>query len=270
MAEEVGLMSGDEEETQINDGEDSFQTCHALTTADCCSTEPLQGSSNEEKERSIVPARLSVLSSKAIACEKTLIGHQFIAHNKVQNIAPGFTEYHSTDANMPLAASSYPVAICKLMPVDTSSPCSESLLWNSNQKSEESQLSGAAKESALPQNLASLLVSGFSCCRTWNSKTELTLEGPLKVWTPCSLSQTIWMKTMKVTETIEKQKQEEKERYQLQLAMYRRLLLLRSIRSLHKQLEQQQARLQECYGMVINTKKEVLKHIRSTSPSPSP
>lgn len=71
-------------------------------------------------------------------------------------------------------------------------------------------------------------------------------------------------------ETLESKKKEEKEKYRLQLAMYRRLVLLRSIRSLHKQLEQQQARLQECYGVVINTKKEVLKHIRSTLPSPSP
>ncbi|CAM4589031.1 unnamed protein product [Lepidochelys kempii] len=67
----------------------------------------------------------------------------------------------------------------------------------------------------------------------------------------------------------EEEMQNNDEKYPFQASMYRRLLLLRSIRSLHKQLEQQQARLQECYGTVINTKKEVLKHICSTSASPS-
>ncbi|XP_028941163.1 UPF0500 protein C1orf216 homolog [Antrostomus carolinensis] len=106
-------------------------------------------------------------------------------------------------------------------------------------------------------------LGGLSCLATVSNLQPVGMA-------PCGLGRVIWMKTAKVMETLENKKKEEKEKYRLQLAMYRRLLLLRSIRSLHKQLEQQQARLQECYGMVIHTKKEVLKHIRSTSPSPSP
>ncbi|KAG6926475.1 chromosome 1 orf 216 [Chelydra serpentina] len=264
MAEKVGLMSGDEEEMQNNDEKYQFQACYTLTTADCCSANDLLSSPNEERER------LSISSSKAIECKKTIIEQQFITHNKAQNIAPGFTEYHSTDANISLAGSSYPEAIGTLKPVAISTPCPESLPCDCNKYSEELPPVGAAKESEAPQNIASLLVSGLSCCHTWSSSTALTWNNTKEDMAPCSVGQTTWMKTMKVKEIIEKRKLEEKERYQLQVAMYRRLLLLRSIRSLHKQLEHQQARLQECYGTVINTKKEVLKQICSTSTSPSP
>ncbi|XP_039377890.1 uncharacterized protein LOC120396838 isoform X2 [Mauremys reevesii] len=210
MAEKVGLMSGDEEEMQNNDEKYPFQACYTLTTADGCSANDLLSSPNEERER------LSISSSKAIECKKTLIEQYFITHNKAQNIAPGFTEYHSTDANISLAGSSYPEAICTLKPVAISSPCPESLHCDCNKYSEELQPAGAAKESEAPQNIASLLVSGLSCCHTWSSSTALTWNNTKEDMAPYSVGQTTWMKTMKVKEIIEKRKLEEKERYQLQ------------------------------------------------------
>ncbi|XP_064908508.1 UPF0500 protein C1orf216 homolog [Columba livia] len=137
----------------------------------------------------------------------------------------------------------------------TSSGCSASSL--------SASLNEDKGSSAVPERLSILSSKAMAHVTQAGSNVEGNTA-------PCSPSQAIWMKTAKVMETLENRKKEEKEKYRLQLAMYRRLLLLRSIRSLHKQLEQQQARLQECYGTVINTKKEVLKHIRSTSTSPSP
>nr|XP_025035102.1 uncharacterized protein LOC112543982 [Pelodiscus sinensis] len=233
MAEKVGLMSRDEEEMQNNDEKYPFQACYTLSTADCCSANDLLSSPNEERER------LSISSSKDRECKKTLIGQQLITHNKAQNIAPGITGYHSTDANISLAGSSSPEEICTLKPVGISSPCPESLHCDLNKYSEELQPAVVAKKSEeASQNIASLL----SCCRSWSPSAALTWNNTKEDMATCSLGQTTWMRTIQVKGIIEQRKLEEKERYQLQVAMYRRLLLLRSIRSLHKQLEQQQSR----------------------------
>ncbi|XP_025940262.1 uncharacterized protein LOC112974958 [Apteryx rowi] len=269
MAEKVGLMPRDEEEIQNNGDEDPFQSCDAVAAPSSCPASPLLASLREGKGSSAVPEGLSVLSSLAMAQEKAPAGPEIFSGDKAQSTASRFSEYLSTDINMLLGGSSHLVAVCKLEPVGISSPCSENLHWDCSQNSAESQLPRASNGSHEPQTVAALLVSKLGCCHAGAPNTQHTCSGTEDDTIPCSLGQAIWMKTTKVMETLEKRKKEEKEKYRLQLAMYRRLLLLRSIRSLHKQLEQQQARLQECYGTVINTKKEVLKHICSTSPSPS-
>ncbi|XP_074996801.1 uncharacterized protein LOC142078245 [Calonectris borealis] len=258
MAETVGVMPRDEEEIQNNsDDEDPFPKRGAVTASPGCSPSPLLASLNEDKGSSAVPERLSVLSSKAVAQAKALAGPEMASGSQPQRTASGLAEHHPTAVDTSLRGSSYPVAVGNLQPVDIASLCSESPCCDGDPSSEVPQVPrvpGGAGEP--PQAVTALPGSDPGDCHT-----------PQAPW---SLGQVIWTKTAKVVETLENKKKEEKEKYRLQLAMYRRLLLLRSIRSLHKQLEQQQARLQECYGMVINTKKEVLKHICSTSPSPSP
>ncbi|XP_062424043.1 UPF0500 protein C1orf216 homolog [Rhea pennata] len=270
MAEKVGLMPKDEEEIQNNGDEDPFQNCDAVTACSSCPASSLLANLHEGKGSSAAPEGPSILSSLAMVQEKAPAGPEIINGDKAQSTASGFSEYLSTDVSVSLGGLSHLVAVCKLESVAISSPCTESLCWDCSQNSEESQLPRASSSSHEPRTITALLVSKFSCCHAGACNMQHTCSGTEDDTVPCSLGQAIWMKTTKVMETLEKRKKEEKEKYRLQIAMYRRLLLLRSIRSLHKQLEQQQARLQECYGTVINTKKEVLKHIRSASPSPAP
>ncbi|XP_075584424.1 UPF0500 protein C1orf216 homolog [Pelecanus crispus] len=267
MAETVGVMPRDEEEIQNNsDDEDPFLNCDAVMASAGCSASPLLASFNEDKGRSAVPERLSVLSSKAVAQAKALAGPEMVSGSQAQRTASGLAEHHPTAVNALLGGSSYPAAPGNLQPVDITSPCSKSPCCDVDLNLEVLQVprvpSGASKT---PQAVTALPGSNPGGCHT--SQAGNSAKDDMSA---CSLGQVIWTKTAKVTETLENKKKEEKEKYRLQLAMYRRLLLLRSIRSLHKQLEQQQARLQECYATIINTKKEVLKLICSTSPSPSP
>ncbi|XP_054674060.1 UPF0500 protein C1orf216-like [Grus americana] len=267
MAETVGVIPRDEEDIQNNsDDEDLFLTCDAVTVSPGCSSSPSLASLNEDKGSSTVPERLSVLSSKAVAQAKALTGPEMVSGGQAQRTASELAEHHPTTVSASLGGSWYPTAVDNLQPGGVASLCSKSPCCDGNPSLEAPQVPrvpGGASES--PQAVAALPTSDPGGCHM------LQVGSGMKGDTaPCSLGQAIWTKSAKVMETLESKKKEEKEKYRLQLAMYRRLLLLRSIRSLHKQLEQQQARLQQCYGVVINTKKEVLKHIRSTSPSPSP
>ncbi|XP_031445205.1 uncharacterized protein LOC116226443 [Phasianus colchicus] len=259
MAEEACAVTRDEEETQKNCDEDPFRD--AETAFPDCYARLSEGNRGSE-----MPERLSVLSSKAVAQAKALAGPSaVITGNQAQSKA----KHHLIAVSASAGGSSCSTTVCKPKPGGLASPCSESIYCSCEQDSEASSVRGVPEEAGEPPRaVVALLVNNLRCCHVpadsaW--PVESCTEG-----SPCSLSSAIWMKTTTVMETLESKKKEEKEKYRLQLAMYRRLLLLRSIRSLHKQLEQQQARLQECYGTVINTKKEVLKHIRSTLPSPSP
>ncbi|KAM6101522.1 uncharacterized protein LJ206_002906 [Theristicus caerulescens] len=255
MAETVGVMPRDEEEIQNNsDDEDSLLNHGAVMASPVSSASPLVANLNEDKGSSAVPERLSVLSSKAVAQAKAFAGPEMVSGSQAQRTASGLAEHHPTAVNASLGGSSYLAAVSNLQPVGIASPCSTSPCCDGDQSSEVPQVPRASGGASDPGGCRTLQVRS-------SSKGDTAA---------CSLGWVIWTKTTKVMETLENKKKEEKEKYQLQLAMYRRLLLLRSIRSLHKQLEQQQARLQECYGTIINTKKEVLKHIRSTSPSPLP
>ncbi|XP_072185750.1 uncharacterized protein [Excalfactoria chinensis] len=263
MAEETSAVTRDEEETQKNCDEDPF---HDAETAlpDCCA------GLSEGNRSSEVPERLSVLSSKAVAQAKALAGRSVVISGcQAQSKASALAQHHLMAVNASVGGLPCSTTICKPKPGDLASPCSESVYCSHDQGSEASCVPGVSEGAGKPPRaVVALLVNNFGCCHVPADSVqpvESCIEG-----SPCSLGSAIWMKTTTVMETFENKKKEEKEKYRLQLAMYRRLLLLRSIRSLHKQLEQQQARLQECYGMVINTKKEVLKHIRSTLPSPSP
>ncbi|KAM6208939.1 uncharacterized protein WM294_017911 [Sarcoramphus papa] len=265
MAETVGVIPRDEEEIQNNsDDEDPFPNCDAVMASPSCSASPSLASLNEDKGSSAVPERLSILSSKAVAQAKALTGPEMVSGGQAQRTASGLADHHPTAVNASLGGSSYPTVAGNLQPVGIASLCSESPCCNGDPSSEVPQVPRVpGRAGKLPQAVTALPGTDPGGCHTQQAGSGA--KGP-----PCSLGQVIWTTTAKVMETLENKKKEEKEKYRLQLAMYRRLLLLRSIRSLHKQLEQQQARLEECYGMVINTKKEVLKHIRSTSPSPSP
>ncbi|XP_063180034.1 UPF0500 protein C1orf216 homolog [Chroicocephalus ridibundus] len=267
MAETVGVIPRDEDEIQNNsDDEDPFPNCDEVAASPGCFASPSLASLNEDKGSSAVPERLSILSRKAVAQAKALTGPEMVSGGPAQRAASGLAEHHPTAVNASLGGSSYPAEVGNLQPVGIASPCSESPCCDGNLSLEVLQVPwvpGGADEP--PQPDAALPGSDTGGCHTPQAGSRVKGDTD-----PCSLGRAIWTKTVKVTESLENKKKEEKEKYRLQLAMYRRLLLLRSIRSLHKQLEQQQARLQECYGMVINTKKEVLKHIRSTSPSPSP
>ncbi|KAM6446145.1 uncharacterized protein O9250_012621 [Rhynochetos jubatus] len=267
MAGTVGVMPRDEEEIQNNsDGEDPLLNCDAVTASPSCSASPSLVRLNEDKGSSAVPERLSILSSKAVAQAKVLAGPEVVSGDRVPRAASGLAENHPTAVNAPLDGCLYSAEVNNLRHVGIASPCSESPCCDGDPILEVPQIpwvpSGASK---MPQAVTDLTRTNPGSCHMQHVGTSAR-GNP----SPCSLSQIIWTKTAKVMETLENKKKEEKEKYRRQLAMYRRLLLLRSIRSLHKQLEQQQARLQECYGTVIHTKKEVLKHIRSTSPSPSP
>uniref|UniRef100_H3BA82 Chromosome 1 open reading frame 216 n=1 Tax=Latimeria chalumnae TaxID=7897 RepID=H3BA82_LATCH len=57
----------------------------------------------------------------------------------------------------------------------------------------------------------------------------------------------------------ERFKEQEKERHQAQLIMYRRLALLRWIRSLQQKIIDQQNRLQENYDTILDNRKELLR-----------
>ncbi|XP_043915894.1 UPF0500 protein C1orf216 homolog [Protopterus annectens] len=57
-------------------------------------------------------------------------------------------------------------------------------------------------------------------------------------------------------------KEREKEKHQVQLIMYRRLALLRWIRSLQQKVIDQQNRLQASYDTILDNRKELLKYIR--------
>ncbi|XP_074003030.1 uncharacterized protein [Numenius arquata] len=267
MAETVDVIPRDEDKSQNNsDDEDPFLNCDDIAACPGCSASPSLASLNEDKGSSAVPERLSVLSSKAMAQAKALTGPEMVSGDQAQKTASELAEHRPTAVNPSLGASSYPATVGNLQPVGIASLCSENPYCDGNSSSNMLQVPwvpGVVGEP--PQAVATPSGSDPRGC----DKLQVG-SGMKRDTAPTSLGQAIWMKTAKVTETLESKKKEEKEKYRLQLAMYRRLLLLRSIRSLHKQLEQQQARLQECYGTVINTKKEVLKHIRSTSPSPSP
>ncbi|KAM6410229.1 uncharacterized protein J5M81_000684 [Pluvialis apricaria] len=267
MAETVGVIPRGEEKTQNNsDDKDPFPDCDVVTASPGCSASPSLASLNEDEGSSAVPERLSVLSSKAVAHAKALTSPEMVSGGQAQRTTSGLAEHHPIAVNASLGGSLYPEAVSNPRPVGIASPCSESPCCFDNPSSEVLQVPwvpGGAGEP--PKAVTGLPGAGPGGCHT-----PQVGSGTKGDTAPCSPGRAIWTKAMKVTETLENKKKEEKEKYRLQLTMYRRLLLLRSIRSLHKQLEQQQARLQECYGMVINTKKEVLKHIRSTSPSPSP
>ncbi|XP_057226415.1 uncharacterized protein LOC130576061 [Malurus melanocephalus] len=256
MAQTAAVISRDEEEIQnSSEDEDRFLTPDAVTASPGCSASPSLDTLNEDKRSSAGPERLSVLSSRAVAQGKALAGPEMVSAGQAQSAAPGLAEHPLAAADASLGVSSYPIVSDDLLPEDiaslptTSPPCDGEL------SSEVLQAPKVTGEAGTDPGDGHMQQAGSS------SKGNAV---------SCSLGHVIWMKSTKVMETLENKKKEEKEKYRLQLSMYRRLLLLRSIRSLHRQLEQQQARLQECYGMVIETKKEVLKQICSTSPSPSP
>ncbi|XP_032569327.1 uncharacterized protein LOC116799958 [Chiroxiphia lanceolata] len=256
MAETVAVIPTDEEEIQNNsDDEDRFPNHDTVTASLGCTASPSLASLNEDRGSSTVPERLSILSSKAMAQVKALTGPEMIRGGQAQRTASGLAEHHLTAVDVSLGGLLYPVVVGNLQPVDIGSLCSKS------SSSEVLQVPGVLCEAGEPPQAETDQKDCY---------TQQVGSGTSGNTASCSLGHVIWMKTTTVMETLENKKQEEKEKYRLQLAMYRRLLLLRSIRSLHRQLEQQQARLQECYGTVINTKKEVLKHICSASPSPSP
>ncbi|TRZ25425.1 hypothetical protein HGM15179_001743 [Zosterops borbonicus] len=257
MAGTAAVVSRDEEEIQNGSSdEDRFLTHDAVSASPGCSVSPLLDSLNEDKGSSAVPERLSVLSSRAVAQLKALTVPEMVSGGQEQRTASGLAEHRLAAVDALLGSSSCPAETDNLLPVDLVSLHAKSSCCRGKLSSEALQAPG------LPRGASEDAWAGTDLQRA-GSSTESSVAS-------CSLDRVIWMKTTTVMETLENKKKEEKEKYRLQLAMYRRLLLLRSIRSLHRQLEQQQARLQECYGTVINTKKEVLKHICSTSPSPSP
>ncbi|KAM9285909.1 uncharacterized protein FYN16_014845 [Cariama cristata] len=266
MAETVGVIPRDEEEIQNNSGdEDPFPNRDAVTASTSCSTRPSLASLKEDKGSSAVPERPSVLSSKAVVQAKALAGPEVVSSGQAQRTAFELAEHHPTAVHASVGGLSYPTAVVNLQAVGIASLCSESPCCDGDLSLEVlhvPRVLGGARE---PLQTVTVLTGTDS----GGCPMQQAGSGAKGDMAPCSLGQVIWTKTTKVMETLENKKKEEKEKYRLQLAMYRRLVLLRSIRSLHKQLEQQQARLQECYGTVINTKKEVLKHIRSASPSPS-
>ncbi|XP_068251875.1 uncharacterized protein [Nyctibius grandis] len=267
MAETVGVITRDEEEIQNNsDDEDPFPNRDTVMASPGCSASPSLASLNEDKGSSAVPERLSVLSSKAVAQAKALTGPEMVSGGQAQRTASGLAEHHPTAVNASLGGSSYPMVVSNLQPVGIVSLCSKSPCCNGDLSSEVPQIPKVPGGVSEPPHA----VTALPGTDPGDCHVQQAGSGAKGNTAPCSPGRVIWTKTAKVVEALENKKKEEKEKYRLQLAMYRRLLLLRSIRSLHKQLEQQQARLQECYGTVINTKKEVLKHIRSTSPSPSP
>ncbi|XP_048469126.1 UPF0500 protein C1orf216 homolog isoform X2 [Rhincodon typus] len=57
-------------------------------------------------------------------------------------------------------------------------------------------------------------------------------------------------------------KEQEKEKHQTQVIMYRRLALLRWIRNLQQKVMDHQSRLQESYDTILNNRKELLKFIK--------
>ncbi|XP_067863107.1 UPF0500 protein C1orf216 homolog [Heptranchias perlo] len=57
-------------------------------------------------------------------------------------------------------------------------------------------------------------------------------------------------------------KEQEKEKHQTQVNMYRRLALLRWIRNLQQKVMDHQNRLQESYDTILNNRKELLKYIK--------
>uniref|UniRef100_A0A8C4SLI1 Chromosome 1 open reading frame 216 n=1 Tax=Erpetoichthys calabaricus TaxID=27687 RepID=A0A8C4SLI1_ERPCA len=57
----------------------------------------------------------------------------------------------------------------------------------------------------------------------------------------------------------ERFKAQEKERHQVQLTMYRRLALIRWIRSLQQKVAEQQGRLQESYDIILENRKVLLR-----------
>lgn len=256
MAGTAAVLSRDEEEIQkSSDDEDQFPIHDAVSASAGCSASPSLDSLDEDKGSSAVPERLSVLSSRAVAQLKALSGPEMVSGGQAQRAAPGLSEHPLAAVDALLGSSSCPAAVDNLLPVDLASLHAESPCCHGKLSSK------ALQAPRLPSEAGEAAWAGADTQQA-GSSTEGSVAS-------CSLGRVMWMKTTTVMETLENKKKEEKEKYRLQLAMYRRLLLLRSIRSLHRQLEQQQARLQECYGTVINTKKEVLKHICSTSPSPS-
>ncbi|KAJ7415232.1 hypothetical protein WISP_79072 [Willisornis vidua] len=262
MAEPAAVIPGDEEEIQNDsDDEDRFLNHDTVTASPGCSASPSLASLKEDVGSSTVPERLSILSSKAVAQVKALTDLKMVSGGQDQRTASGLAEHHLTSVDASLGGSLYPVTVGNLQPMDIASLCSRSSCCNGELSLDVLQVPKVPCEASEPPQAG----TNQGDCHKQHAGSGI--EGDMA---SCSLGHVIWMKTTKVMETLENKKQEEKEKYRLQVAMYRRLLLLRSIRSLHRQLEQQQARLQECYGMVINTKKEVLKHICSTSPSPSP
>ncbi|XP_053310647.1 UPF0500 protein C1orf216 homolog [Spea bombifrons] len=60
----------------------------------------------------------------------------------------------------------------------------------------------------------------------------------------------------------EKLKEKEKEKHHAQLTMYRRLALLRWIRSLQQRVRDQQNRLQESFDTILDNRKEILRYIQ--------
>ncbi|XP_050827457.1 uncharacterized protein LOC115484017 [Serinus canaria] len=271
MAERAAVISRDEEEIpNSSDDEDRFPTQAAVTASPGCSASPSLDSLDEDKGSSAVPERLSALSSRAVAQLKALTGPETVHGGQAQRTAPGLAEHPLAAVDASLGASSCPAAVDNLLPVDLASLHAKSPCWHGKLNSEVLQVP------RVPGEVGEALQGGTDTQQggtdTQRAGTDAQQAGSdaESSMASCSLGHVIWMKTTTVMETLENKKKEEKEKYRLQLAMYRRLLLLRSIRSLHRQLEQLQARLQECYGTVINTKKEVLKHICPTSPSPCP
>ncbi|RMC16134.1 hypothetical protein DUI87_08346 [Hirundo rustica rustica] len=256
MAETAAVISRDEEEIQnSSNDEDRFPTHDAVSAYPGCSASPSLDSVNEDKRSSAEPERLSVLSSRAVAQLEALTGSEMVSGGQAQRTAPGLAKRPLAAVDALLGASSCPAAVDNLLPLDLASLHAKSSCYHGKLSSKVLQA---------PRLPAEASVAAWA--GTDVQQAGSGIEGSMASY---SLGRIVWMKTTTVMQTLENKKKEEKEKYRLQLAMYRRLLLLRSIRSLHRQLEQQQARLQECYGVVINTKKEVLKHIGSTLPSPS-
>ncbi|XP_014131357.2 uncharacterized protein LOC106630772 [Zonotrichia albicollis] len=261
MAERAAVISRDEEKIQnSSDDEDRFPTQVAVTASPGCSACPSLDSLDEDKGSSAEPERLSVLCSRAVEQLKAPTGPEIVRGGQAQTTVCGLAEHPLAAVDASLGASSCPAAVDNLLPVHLASLYDKSPCCDGKLNSEVLQVPRVPREA----------LQARTGTQQAGNDTQQAGTDTQSSMASCSLGRVIWMKTTTVMETLEKKKKEEKEKYQLQLAMYRRLLLLRSIRSLHRQLEQQQARLQECYGTVINTKKEVLKHICPTSPSPSP
>ncbi|XP_062355050.1 UPF0500 protein C1orf216-like [Cinclus cinclus] len=267
MAETAAVIPRDEEEIlNSSDDEDRFLTHDVVSASPGCSASPSPDSLNKDKGSPAVPERLSVLSSRAVAQLKALTSPDMARGGQAQRTAPGLAEHPLAAVDALLGSSSCPAAADNMLSsLPAKSPCCHGRL-----PSETLQAPAVPGEASEARQAGNDTQQAGNDTQQAGNDTQQAGRGTERDQASCSLGRVIGMKSATVMETLENKKKEEKEKYRLQLAMYRRLLLLRSIRSLHRQLEQQQARLQECYGTVINTKKEVLKHICSTSPSPLP
>ncbi|KAL2307972.1 hypothetical protein Nmel_000966, partial [Mimus melanotis] len=215
MAETAAVISRGEEEIQnSSDDEDRFLTHDAGSACPGCSASPSPASLNEDDGSSAIPERLSVLSGRALAQLQALTGPGMVSGGQAQRTAPGLAEHPLAVVEALLGSSSCPAAADSLLAsVLAQRPCCDGQLCpevlqapRAPSVAREARQAGAGTQQA-------------------GSDTQGSRAS-------CSVGRVIWMKTTTVLETLESKKKEEKEKYRLQLAMYRRLLLLRSIRSL--------------------------------------